>query len=364
VLHQKNRYFFSFDWISFALTLALTLIGLLFVYSSTTTVGVPYSIYFKKQVLGIATGLVIYLFFCFKDYRALCRFGYFAFFTVMLLLVYTLIKGKIGMGAQRWIDIKIFRFQPSEITKLFFPAFFTYFLYTENDVPVYKFSNFIPLLGTLFLSSLLILKQPDLGTAIVFFSSGLCMLWLAGIGKTFFRIFILCCIIGAPLGWYFLKPYQKQRILVFTGAGDARKERYQIEQSIIAIGSGGIFGKGFTQGTQNQLLFLPESRTDLIFSVLCEEWGFIGALLLLTVYCMLFLRILYRILYVPTFFAQLLALGLLLPISISAGINVAMVCGLLPIVGVPLPLISYGITSLWMTFASLGWIQGITRKTV
>lgn len=98
--------------------------------------------------------------------------------------------------------------------------------------------------------------------------------------------------------------------------------------------------------------------------MLCEEWGFIGALLLLTVYCMLFLRILYRILYVPTFFAQLLALGLLLPISISAGINVAMVCGLLPIVGVPLPLISYGITSLWMTFASLGWIQGITRKTV
>ncbi|MFS8507389.1 MAG: FtsW/RodA/SpoVE family cell cycle protein [Candidatus Babeliales bacterium] len=135
MLHQKNRYFFL-DWVSFALTLVLTLIGLLFVYSSTTTVGVPYSIYFKKQVLGIATGLAIYLFFCFKDYRALCRFGYFAFFTVMLLLVYTLIKGKIGMGAQRWIDIKIL---DSNLLKLpnFFSLHFLPIFYTQKTMSLF-----------------------------------------------------------------------------------------------------------------------------------------------------------------------------------------------------------------------------------
>lgn len=359
----KKRSLQRFDWLSFALTLTLTAIGLLFVYSSTTTEAVPFSIYFKKQLVGILTGFLIYSLFCLQDYRKLCQLGYSAYYVVILLLVYTLIKGKIGMGAQRWIDLKFFRFQPSEITKLFFPAFFTYYLYTENDVPLYSFSNFIPLLGVLFASSFLILRQPDLGTALVFAFSGFCLLWLAGIGKAFFRWGLLLALLSAPIAWKFiLKPYQKQRILVFAGAGDLHKDRYQLEQSKIAIGSGGMFGKGFTKGTQNQLLFLPESRTDFIFSVICEEWGFVGALFILLLYLLLFLRILYRTYVIPSFFAQLLAIGLLLPIGFSAFINIAMVSGLLPIVGIPLPLISYGVTSLWITLASLGWIQGITMK--
>lgn len=361
--YTKRYYFGSFDWASFTLTLTLATIGLLFVFSATTTQATTFSIYFKKQLFGLITGIFIYGFFCFKDYRKLCRFGYFAYFLVILLLVYTLIKGKIGMGAQRWIDLKLFRFQPSEITKLFFPAFFTYFLYTEKDVPLYTFSHFLPILGVLGLSSFLILRQPDLGTALVFAFSGLCLLWLAGIGKSFFRWGLLLCVLSAPIAWKFiLKPYQKQRILVFSGAGDIHKDRYQVEQSKIAIGSGGTFGKGFTKGTQNQLLFLPESRTDFIFSVICEELGFIGALIILSLYMMLFLRILYCIYLVPSFFAQLLATGLLLPIIFSALINIAMVCDLLPIVGIPLPLISYGVTSLWITLAALGWIQGIIMK--
>ena len=359
---SKKRYLKRFDWMSFGLTITLTIIGLLFVYSSTTSEVLRFSIYFKKQLFGIITGFLIYSFFCFQDYRKLCQMGYFAYFLVIFLLIYTLVKGKIGMGAQRWIDLRLFRFQPSEITKLFFPAFFTYYLYTENDVPLYSFSSFIPLLAVLFGSSFLILRQPDLGTALVFCFSGLCLLWLAGIGKSFFRWGLLFCILSAPIGWKFLKPYQKQRILVFAGAGDIHKDRYQVEQSKIAIGSGGLFGKGFSKGTQNQLLFLPESRTDFIFSVICEEWGFFGALFILLLYALLFLRILYRAYIIPSFFAQILTIGLLLPIGFSTFINIAMVCGLLPIVGIPLPLISYGVTSLWITFATLGWIQGITMK--
>ncbi|MCF7900220.1 rod shape-determining protein RodA [Candidatus Babeliales bacterium] len=358
----SKRHIFYFDWLSFFLTWTIASIGLLFVYSATTTQAIPFSIHFQKQLFGFISGFIVYWFFCLTDYRKLCRTGYFLYFLMILILGYTLIKGKIGMGAQRWIDLKLFRFQPSELAKLFLPPFFTYFLYTENDVPIYTLETFFPILACLGISSLLILRQPDLGTALVVAGSGLILLWFAGIGKKFFRYGLLCCILSMPLCWTLLKTYQKQRIMVFLGAGDNRKERYQIEQSKIAIGSGGIFGKGFVCGTQNTLFFLPESRTDFIFSVLCEEWGFVGGVLLLILYLSLFLRIFYRLEKVKTFFAKLLGIGLILPVLLSAFINIAMVCGLLPIVGIPLPLMSYGITSLWITCAGLGWIQGIILR--
>ncbi len=357
-----RRYILYFDWLAFGLTLAICSLGLAFVFSATTTSAVVYSSYFKKQLGGMCAGIIIYFFFCFFDYRKLCRAGYFLYFLVIGLLLFTLIKGKIGMGAQRWIDLKIVRFQPSEIAKLFFPAFVTYYLYTENDAPVYHLHSFAPILGVLLVSSLLILKQPDLGTALVFLFSGLCMFWLAGIGKKFFSWGLLVCMLTAPLGWAVLKPYQKKRILVFLGEGDTKKERYHIEQSKIAIGSGTTTGKGFCQGTQNKLLFLPESRTDFIFAVIGEEWGLMGTLLVILLYLLLSMRLLYKILVVPMFFAQLLAVGLYLPIIFSAGINIAMVCGMLPVVGIPLPLMSYGVTSVWITMAALGWIQGITTR--
>lgn len=362
MLNIDRRYIYHFDWISLGLTVALSVIGLAFVFSSTTNPHVLYSVHFKKQLFGVISGFILYFIFCVSNYRKLCRSGYFIYFLVIGLLLFTLIKGKIGMGAQRWIDLKLFRFQPSEVAKLFFPSFLTYYLYTENDVPVYSMNSFYPILGILTLSSVLILKQPDLGTAIIFFLSGLIMLWLAGIGPRFFKWGLLCALLAAPLGWKLLKPYQKQRIAVFLGAGESHKERYQIEQSKIAIGSGGWSGKGFTKGTQNTLLFLPESRTDFIFSVVCEEWGFLGALLILLLYAALFVRLIFKLQTVKTFFAQLLSIGLLIPIMLSAFINVAMISGLLPIVGIPLPLLSYGVTALWITLASLGWIQGIVMR--
>ncbi len=361
-METMKRQLNSFDWISFGLMTSLVMIGLLFVYSATSTETVLYSAFLQKQFFGVLSGLLLYFVFCFSDYRITSQLGYFAYFAVVLLLIYTLLRGKIGMGAQRWIDLGFVRFQASEVAKLFFPAFFTHYLYTEKDVPVYTFSTFMPILSILVVSCLLILKQPDLGTCLLVFFSGLVLLWLVGINKKFFKWGFVLCLLGAPIGWKILKPYQKQRVMVFLGAGDPRKDRYHIEQSKIAIGSGGLFGKGLKKGTQTQLLFLPESRTDFIFAVLCEEWGFLGALLLLLLYTLLFCRLLYKILSIKPYFAQLLALGLIISIMLSCFINIAMVGGLLPVVGIPLPLISYGVTSLWITLASLGWIQGIIMR--
>jgi rod shape determining protein RodA len=149
---------------------------------------------------------------------------------------------------------------------------------------------------------------------------------------------------------------------VLFGQGDIRKERYQIEQSKIAIGSGGVIGKGILQGTQNKLQFLPEDHTDFIFSVICEETGFIGALFILLLFGMLFARIIFVIINVKNFFDQIVAIGLLIHLLLSVCINIAMVTGMLPIVGIPLPLVSYGITNLWITLASLGWLNNIAIR--
>ncbi|MBI2774784.1 rod shape-determining protein RodA [Candidatus Dependentiae bacterium] len=358
-IRRSIRYF---DWISFGLMLILMSIGLLFIYSATTKPEMPYSVFFKKQFFGACSALGIYFFFCIIDYRTLMRWGYFLYISVIGFLIFTLVKGSIGMGGQRWVDLVLFKFQPSEVSKLFFPAFITNHLYSQNDSPKYSMNDFFPILIVLAASALLIRKQPDLGTALLITFAGAILLWIAGLDKKLFIAGFLAAALCAPIMWKFLKPYQKQRIAVFLGEGDAHKERYQIEQSKIAIGSGGITGKGFLQGTQNKLMFLPESRTDFIFSVICEEWGLLGAFVIIFLYMLLFARILYLISTVKSFFPQLLALGLLIHCILACIINIAMVTGLLPVVGIPLPLISYGISNLWITLASLGWINGITIR--
>ena len=215
------------------------------------------------------------------------------------------------------------------------------------------------ILVVLVASFLLIRKQPDLGTALIILFSGILLLWLAGMHKKFFIISLLGCALAAPVIWKCLHPYQRNRITVFLGQGDSKKERYQIEQSRIAVGSGGLAGKGFLNGTQNKFMFLPESRTDFIFAVVCEEWGFLGALILIGLYIALFIRLFYVISSIKNFYAQLLATGLIIHIVFSTLINMCMVIGLMPIVGIPLPFISYGVSNLWISFASLGWFNSI-----
>lgn len=267
------------------------------------------------------------------------------------------------MGAQRWINLGVTKFQPSELTKLLFPSFISYYLFTEDkELSELKLADFGPLVGVLLLSFFLIRKQPDLGTALVVLFSGIILLWFAGLRKKIFLTVFALCLGSAPILWSCLRPYQQNRIKVFLGAGDAKKERYQIEQSRIAIGSGGLAGKGFLNGTQNKFMFLPEGRTDFIFAVLCEEWGFLGALGLIFLYALLFIRLFYIIGTIQNFFAQLLATGLIIHIVLSTLINMSMVLGLMPIVGIPLPFMSYGVTNLWICFASLGWFNGIAMR--
>lgn len=357
---KSFRESFSIDWITFIIMCILAGIGLLFVFSATYTPTCPYSIYFKKQLLGVGLGIIIYWIFTFTDYRTLMRAGYFAYFVVIGLLIFTLCKGSIGMGGQRWVNLFFFKLQPSELAKPLFPAFVAYYFFTHRRT-LYRGSikDFIPLLMILGISFILIKQQPDLGTALTIAFSGLLLFWLAGMPRSFFIAGFLITLIASPLIWYFLKPYQRNRIIVFLGYGNTQKERYQIEQAAIAIGSGGIAGKGFLKGTQNQFHFLPESRTDCIFAVICEEWGFLGALAILILYALLFIRILYIIQTIEVAYVQLLAIGLLIHLVLSTIINIFMVIGLLPVVGIPLPLMSYGLANLLISCASLGWIQGI-----
>lgn len=362
-----RRYFRYFDWFSFFITLLLILVGLLFVFSSTYQPDRHYSIFFKKQIFGIASGFAIYFFFCIFDLRRLARWGFWAYFIVLFLLVYTMIGGLVGLGAKRWISLYFVKFQPSELAKLFFPLCLAHFLgeiqsLSNSDTKHIQIKNFIFPLILLVISFVLILKQPDLGTALIILFSGFIIFWFIGISHEFFLTLALVGLLGAPFFWNVLKPYQQQRILVLFGYGDAKKERYQIEQSKIAIGSGGIVGKGLLHGTQNKFNFLPEDHTDFIFSVVCEELGFLGALAIILLFFMLFMRIIFIVGTAATLFEQIIGIGLLIHILLSFCINLGMVTGILPTVGIPLPLFSYGLSNLWITLASLGGLNNIAIR--
>lgn len=362
-----RRYFRYFDWGSFALTMLLLVGGLLFVFSSTYKPNAPISPFFKRQLTGAGVGLIIYFYFCSIDVRKIARWGFFIYFGVLALLGYTIIGGWIGMGAKRWISLYFVRFQPSEMAKLFFPLFVAYY-FSELEIPrlptpnAVAFKDFLIPLGVLGFSFILILKQPDLGTALIILFSGFLLFWFIGINPRFFLLIGLIGALGAPFFWRVLKPYQQKRILVLMGYGDARKERYQVEQSKIAIGSGGVLGKGILQGTQNKLEFLPEDHTDFIFSVVCEEIGFIGAVTIIALFCLLLVRILLMLLQIPSLFEQMVGIGLLAHILFSVMVNLGMVTGMLPTVGISLPLFSCGLSNLWVTLASLGCLNNISIR--
>ena len=309
-----RRYFCYFDWTSFFLMLTLLSLGLVFDFSSTYTQDHPFSIFFKKQLIGAIIGICIYFFFSFKNLRKLARLGFFFYFFIILLLIYTIIGGWIGLGAKRWISLYFTRFQPSELAKLFFPFFVAHY-FCENEVspialPQPKFKDFLIPLAVLFISFILILKQPDLGTALIILFSGFILFWFIGLNRTFFIAIGLFVAVSTPFLWKVLKPYQQKRILVLFGYGDPRKERYQVEQSKIAIGSGGILGKGILKGTQNKLGFLPEDHTDFIFSVICEETGFLGALVIILLFGLLLSRIIQIFVQIPAPFEQIIGVGL------------------------------------------------------
>jgi len=351
------------DLLLFFSTLLLSLTGLLFIFSNSYSVSQPYSIFFIKQLFGIGVGCVLYALFTFISYRKLLSASIILYPLFLLLLIYTYFKGAYVMGAQRWISFfGLFRMQPSELAKIILPLIIIHYLSLANSDKQYSPKNLILLCLLLAPSLVLILLQPDLGTTILLTITIIIIFFCNNIlhnHRLLFIFFIGATIIIAP---HILKPYQRKRIQSFLGLGAVQNEQYQNKQALIAIGSGGLIGKGLLCGTQNRLRFLPEGHTDFIIAIAAEELGFLGILFILFLYCILFWRIHIIIISTQHLYTQLLVTGLATPIILSALINILMVLNLLPIVGMPLPLLSYGLSHLLCTFIALGIMQNIARN--
>lgn len=276
----------------------------------------------------------------------------------VLLLVAVALVGDVGKGAQRWLDLGFVRFQPSEILKLAVPMALAWYL-SRHPPPVRVWQV---LVAALLMAApvLLIAKQPDLGTALLVASAGVTVLFLGGIPWWLIGLIGAVTAAGVPILWSMMREYQRQRVLTFLDpSSDPLGAGYHIIQSQIAIGSGGVHGKGWLHGTQSHLEFLPERHTDFIFAVIGEEWGLTGILVLLAIYLFIILRGLYIATVAPDSFGRLLAGSLTLVFFVYLFVNTGMVTGLLPVVGVPLPLISYGGTSLVTIMAGFGIIMSI-----
>lgn len=277
----------------------------------------------------------------------------------LIMLVAVLVIGEVGKGAQRWLDLGLFRFQPSEIMKLAVPMMVAWYL-AEAPLPPARLRLLIAIL-ILIAPTLLVAKQPDLGTALLIASSGIFVLLLAGMRwRLIFGVLVILAA-AAPVVWtYLLHDYQRQRVLTFLSPEkDPLGTGYHIIQSTIAIGSGGTYGKGWLNGTQSHLDFLPERSTDFVFAVFSEEFGFLGTLLLLALYGFIIGRGLYIAAQAQDTYSRLLAGSITFTFFVYVFVNIGMVSGLLPVVGVPLPLVSYGGTSIVTLLAGFGILMSI-----
>jgi rod shape determining protein RodA len=276
----------------------------------------------------------------------------------IILLLFVIAFGDIGKGAQRWLDLKIVRFQPSELMKIAVPMIISSYLSSRFLPP--KFLRILIACIIIAIPVFLIAQQPDLGTALLVAVAGFSVIFIAGISWRFLLSIFILSALSVPMLWHFMRDYQKQRVLtLFNPENDPLGAGYHIIQSKIAIGSGGLYGKGWLNGTQSHLEFLPERSTDFIFAVLCEEFGMLGALVILSLYLLIILRGLYISYNAQNAFRQLLASGIILTFFVYIIVNMGMVTGQLPVVGVPLPLISYGGTSIVTLMAGFGILMSI-----
>ncbi|MGH8147215.1 MAG: rod shape-determining protein RodA [Rhodanobacteraceae bacterium] len=280
---------------------------------------------------------------------------FYAFGIVLLVVVKLLGEGN---GASRWLDIGVVRFQPSELMKLAMPMMVAWYLHPRPLPP--RWRDIVAVLVVILIPTLLIVKEPDLGTAILVAASGVFVLFLAGLPWWKIGAMGAAVAASAPIVWHFLHDYQRQRVLTFLHPeNDPLGSGWHIIQSMIAVGSGGILGKGFNQGTQSKLEFLPEHTTDFIFAVLGEEFGLVGVLVLLTVYAFIIGRCLWIAVNARDTWSRLVAGAFALAFSVYVIVNGGMITGLLPVVGVPLPLVSYGGTSAITLLTGFGVVMSI-----
>ena len=311
-----------------------------------------------RQLVRVGTAFLVLILLANIHPDRLRDLAYWAYGVGLLLLILVLMVGDEGKGAQRWLNLGIVRFQPSELMKLAVPLLVAAYI-AERPLPP-SFLRIAVCLAMIFIPSLLISKQPDLGTALLIVISGLLVIFLSGVSWKFIISFLISVASALPVLWYVMHDYQKQRVLTFLNPeSDPLGAGYHIIQSKIAIGSGGLSGRGWLEGTQSNLAFLPERSTDFIFSVIGEEFGLIGVGMLLFLYLAIASRGLYIASQAQSSFARLLAGSISLTFLVGVIVNVGMVTGLLPVVGVPLPLISYGGTSMVTLLASFGILMSI-----
>ena len=344
---------FKVDLKLFVLVMLIVIIGLATLFSVS---GGDVNLIIK-QLIRIAVGLTAMILLAQIHPDNFRLFSPLLYIFGVILLVLTIFFG-VGKSADRWLDFYILRFQPSELMKIFVPLMIASF-YSDKALPP-KLKNLSIAVIIIVIPALLIAKQPDLGTALLITSSGVIAIFLSGIKLT--HIFLgTGLVIGAiPLLWSYMYEYQKSRILSFFSPNtDALGSGYHLAQSKISLGSGGLFGKGYMNGTQSQLDFLPENHTDFIFSAFGEEFGFFGVFILITLYVLVALRGMSISIKATDNFSRILSATLILTIFLYVLVNVGMVVGILPIVGAPLPFMSYGGTSMLTVFAALGIIMSI-----
>lgn len=348
----------SFSYVLMIVILAA--IGAVMLYSAANGNWEPWAI---RQIIRFGLGLAVMSVLAFIDVRIFLRYAYLFYFGVLGLLILVEIGGHVGMGAQRWINLGFIKLQPSELMKIaLILALARYF----NSVSLQQIESVKGLIFPAMLVMLpvvLVLIQPDLGTALMLLFSAGAMFFAVGVQLWKFGVVLLGGVLSMPLAWHFLHNYQKNRVLTFLDPErDPLGAGYHIIQSKIALGSGGVFGKGFLNGTQSHLNFLPEKHTDFIFTMLSEEFGMIGAVFVILVN---FLIIAYSFVFAlrsASYFGKLVAIGLATNYFLYVMINISMVLGLLPVVGIPLPLISYGGTVIISVMAGFGIILAVNTN--
>ncbi|WP_024327160.1 rod shape-determining protein RodA [Thioalkalivibrio sp. AKL19] len=345
------------DSVLLVLLSILLLLGLAVLFSATGESVIA----LERQVMRIGLGVTAMLLVAQVSMYALRAISPWLFVAGVLLLLAVMWVGDVGKGAQRWLDLGFMRFQPSEIMKLAVPMMVAWYLSLRSGRP--RFRDLVVTAALILVPVYLIMQQPDLGTSMLVGAAGFLVVFLAGLGWRWFLGLGVVAAAAIPVLWSQMLDYQRQRVLtLFNPESDPLGAGYHIIQSKIAIGSGGLYGKGWLNGTQSQLEFLPERSTDFIFAVYAEEFGFIGVALLLLLYFAIVARGLWIAALAQDRYARLLGGSISLTFAVYMVVNIGMVTGLLPVVGVPLPLVSYGGTSLVTLMVAFGILMSIASQ--
>ncbi len=347
---NQQTFFQKLRSIDYILLISIFLIGLISMAAMYSTDGGEVLYHTKNHVLRFSIFFFFMIILSFINIKYWHALSYLFYITVLGLLIWASLYGVTASGSKRWINLYFINLQPSEFMKIAIIVCFAKYYHRVQITNVNKILNILFPFTILVIPIFLVVSQPDLGTSVLIAISGIIVLWLAGINIKYFVFSSLLFVVSAPFVISFLKPYQKLRILTFFNPDrDPLGAGYQIIQSKIAVGSGGIYGKGFLKGTQGYLEFLPEKHTDFIFTLFSEEFGFIGSVILLIIYAVL----IYRTIKIGTesrsFFGRLFCYGFASSIFVYVAVNMCMVLGLLPIVGSPLPIMSYGGSSMLAT---------------